>query len=110
MQSSGFRDPYSALMVPYFVFPVAATTLRFAVAFTFFGRVGVFCTFLTSLLVFVALCRPMAVFAAVIALSDLQLWSVFFGGVEAVVDVDSSFYAAVCSVWVIGEYNDRMML
>ena len=52
----------------------------------------------------------MSVFATVVALSNLQLWDISFGRVGAVVDVNSSFYAAVCSVWVGGEYNDRVML
>ena len=69
----------------------------------------VFRTFSTVVFVFTISCS-MSVFAAVVALSDLQLWNVSLGGVQAVVDIDSSFYTAVCSVWVIGEYNDRVML
>ena len=60
-------------MVPDFMFALAVTTLRFAVAFTFLGGVGVFCAFPTTLFVFVAFCRPMAVFAAVVALDNLQI-------------------------------------
>ena len=73
MQSSGFSNPYWALMVPDFMFALAVTTLRFVVAFTFLSRGGVFCTFPTSLFVFVAFCRLMAVFAAVVALDNLQI-------------------------------------
>src|SRR5271167_2961849 len=106
MQSSGFSYPYWALVVPDFMFALAVTTLRFAVAFTFLGRVGVFCTFPTSLIVSVASCCLMAVFTAVVALGNLQIRCILFGRVVDIVEVESMSYATVSCIWVSCEcYN-----
>jgi hypothetical protein len=78
-----------------FMFALTVTTFRFAVAFTFLGGVGVFCTFPTSLLVFVAFYPPMAMFAAFVALGNLQIQYILFGGVVDIVEVESMSYAMV---------------
>ena len=104
MQSSGFSNPYWALMVPDFMFALAVTTLRFAVAFTFLG--GVFGTFPTSLFVFVAFCRLMAVFAAVVALGNLQVRCILFGRIVEIVEVEPLSSAPVGCIWVRCEYYD----
>src|SRR5271154_1241735 len=106
MQSSGFSYSYWALVVPDFMFALAVTTLQFAVAFTFLSRGGVFCTFPTSLFVFVAFCCPMAVFAAVVALGNLQIRCILFGRVVNIVEVESMSYATVSCVWVRCECYD----
>ena len=101
-----------AFVVPVFMLAATVAAFWFAVVFDDFAiicYVFVFSAF--SALVFVfALSCTMSIFAAVVALSDLQLWDVSLGRVKAVVDIDSSFYTAVCSEWVVGEYNDRVML
>jgi hypothetical protein len=52
----------------------------------------------------------MIVLAAVVALGNLQFWSVFINVVEAVIDIDALFDAPVCCVWVVCEDHNRVVI
>ena len=99
-------------MLPVFVLATAVAALWFTVvlvAFAIICCMFVFSAFSALEFVFALSCT-VSIFATVVALSNLQLWDISFGGVQAVVEVNSAFYATVYGMWVGSEYYDRVML
>ena len=95
-----------AFVMPAFMIAMAVAVFWFAVTMSAIScSVVVLSAFSASVFV-LALSRSMIVFAAVVALSDLQFWIILLSIVEAAVDINALFDTAVCSVGVGCEDNN----
>ena len=95
-----------AFVMPAFMIAMAVAAFWFAATMSAIAcSVVILSTFSTSMFI-LALGRSMAVFTTVVALGDLQFWSVLLSVVETIVDVDALLDTAVCSVGVGGEDNN----
>ena len=88
---------------------MAVAAFWFAAMFAIACSMVILSAFSTSMFI-LALGRSMAVFTTVVALGDLQFWSVLLSVVETIVDVDALLDTAVCSVGVGGEDNNRIVV
>ena len=99
-----------AFVMPAFMIAMAVAAFWFAATMSAIScSMVILSTFSTSMFI-LALGRSMAVFTTVIALSDLQFWSVLLSVVETIVDVDALLNTAVCSVGVGGKDNNRIVV
>ena len=95
-----------AFVMPVFMIAVAVAAFWFAaVMLAIACSVVVLSAFSASVFV-LALSRSMIVFAAVVALSDLQFWIILLSIVEAAVDINALFDTAICGVGVGCEDNN----
>ena|SRR5579859_4431820 len=95
-----------AFVMPAFIIAMAVAAFWFAATMSAITCSVVILSAFSTLMLILALGRSMAIFNAVIALGDLQFWSVLLSIVEMIVDVDALFDAAVCSVGVSSEDNN----